>query len=382
MRSLKNPVIALPTALVLLIIATTAAEACFRCRERVVYQPVPVVQQQVVTQVVQVPTRPNNENTQVIRALVIIDNNDPDKKFDRDVKLDGMRMLQMLFNLEELCPNPKVLLGKEVTRDKIMSEIQYGMEVGRDDTLFVFYIGHGKQTRDPQYQGAEYQMGHYLDLQLASKSSTQYQQLWRSELLRAMKAREPRLAVLITDSCFASSSPSDDSMELKSSVLFKAIQSVPETKRNVDIVRHLFLDQRGVININSCMPTEVALGTVFTPTLVDEMTGWAGGDTGDLDPSWEVFFNYIKKKTQEKATAAWKAQSTQLTQPLGPGSTPQTTQTPYSFESFGSLEMRLVPGQEESSREVAPAPPAPPFPSQPYPAVPPPPAPFPGRGTT
>src|SRR5262249_8926821 len=79
MRFLKTPVIALPTALVLLIIVTTAAEACFRCRERVVYQPVPVVQQQVVTQVVQVATRPNNENSQVIRALVIIDNNDPDK---------------------------------------------------------------------------------------------------------------------------------------------------------------------------------------------------------------------------------------------------------------------------------------------------------------
>jgi hypothetical protein len=142
-------------------------------------------------------------NSGVIRALVIVDDNYQDPVMNADVHMDGFSVLGMLHNLPEICPNPTILSRKEATRDRILEEINSQMKVGPGDTLFVYYIGMGRQDSRPEFRTPMYQMGHYLDLQLPGKSSTKPTPMWRSELLQAMKSRNPRLAVLITDSCGA-----------------------------------------------------------------------------------------------------------------------------------------------------------------------------------
>jgi len=342
MRRPKNRVVVLLGGLVLLTVAAATAEACWRCRDRgvVVMQPAmqPVAQpavQQVVQQVVQVvqvvqePTKPNDSRSQVVRALVIVDDNSPNHDFNAQLLADGGSVLGMLHNLREICPNPTMLSRKEATRDRILEEINYRMKVGPDDTLLVYYVGHGSQ--DEQWKNTD-QKGHYLDLYGGSS----IQKLWRADLLQAMRARNPRLLVLLTDACFAASSPSEESTEIKTS-RFKAAQKVPEQNRNESLVRHLFLEQRGLVNINSCKPDEKAFADVFTPILVKQMTEWAG----ESSPTWEAFFNVVQKQTAEKSKEVLSSQETAL----GSGGK-QEAQTPFSFAEFSEV-MEVPAGTAE-----------------------------------
>lgn len=82
------------------------------------------------------------------------------------------------------------LTGADCTAEKLVTTIE-ALQVGANDTLFVFYEGHGAYngnapTTDPT-------QGHFLALPDRI--------LLRSELLECMRTKNPRLQVLLSDCC-------------------------------------------------------------------------------------------------------------------------------------------------------------------------------------
>ena len=76
-----------------------------------------------------------------------------------------------------------VFTGKQVTPERVLAHYRE-LAAGPGEALVFYYSGHG---------GLHYTKGHYLALT--------HGRLYRSDILAAMAARKPQLAVLLTDCC-------------------------------------------------------------------------------------------------------------------------------------------------------------------------------------
>jgi hypothetical protein len=335
MRRLTIPRILALVALVT--VAAAAAEACSRCRQCapcVVYVQVPSERRAEV---------PEDTKSRVIRALVIADDNSQkDDSFNTEVNSDAFTIRSMLDNLGDLCPTVLTLSKKNVTRERILDAINYKLECGPDDTLFVYYSGHGKQ--EPQYIQQDAQLGHFLDLYI-SPPQAPYSGVGRWELIQAMNNRNPRLKVLITDSCFAASKPDDDT---SLTPRFKGSKVTPAQDIKLDIVQHLLLDQSGLVNINSCQPSEKAYGNLFTPILENRLTAWPGKP----NPTWEDFFDEVRDATKEQSKKVIEQQSPDLARGDGDkkegDNEPAKVQTPFAFSKFSEVGPRNYQAEEKT----------------------------------
>lgn len=102
---------------------------------------------------------------------------------------------------------------------------------GPEDTLIVYYTGHG----------AADDRGQYFDLAAGP--------LYRADLRNAMAAKGARLDVLLTDCCNARS---DGKSQARPYI------DTPPPEDFSTIFRSLFIDQRGSVDINGCAPGESA----------------------------------------------------------------------------------------------------------------------------
>jgi hypothetical protein len=102
---------------------------------------------------------------------------------------------------------------------------------GSDDAFVFFWIGHG--AHDPQ--------GHFLDMPGRGR-------LHRREIVAAMQARQPRLVVVVTDSCnvFLPGGPP--------LAAFKVISP----QRVSPLFDELFFKSRGLVNVNSSTEGQVS----------------------------------------------------------------------------------------------------------------------------
>lgn len=117
---------------------------------------------------------------------------------------------------------------------RLLGAVQ-NLSVGPNDTLLFYYTGHG---------GAD-DRGHYLALSRGK--------LYRQSLRDALAAKGARLTVLITDCCNTRSDGES----------FMAPIYVPKNPpAPTAILQSLFLDPRGIVDINSSAPGE---SSFFTP---------------------------------------------------------------------------------------------------------------------
>jgi hypothetical protein len=136
-----------------------------------------------------------------IRALIVVDDNSPDDPdFNQGIHADGFVVLAAILSLPETRASVRLVSGKKVTRDGILQKIQ-NLEVNPEDTLFVYFVGHGFQ--DLKQKEMDPAKSQYFELYLSGRSGGH--KLWRSEILAAMEKRNPRFRVLITDASFAES---------------------------------------------------------------------------------------------------------------------------------------------------------------------------------
>ncbi|MGC3972543.1 MAG: caspase family protein [Pirellulales bacterium] len=171
-------------------------------------------------------------------------------------------------NLEKDCNRVDYLLMENVPFDDLVSypvymptdELSHPDEVVRaieelkpeaNDSILFYYTGHG---------GLD-DRGAFFDLAGGD--------LYRSEVLGLLKAKGARLVVMLTDCCAARNDRQIQTFPRNPA------PDVPETY--TPLFKSLFVDARGVVDVNSCGPSESAFflpknedghqGSIFTATL-------------------------------------------------------------------------------------------------------------------
>jgi hypothetical protein len=219
----------------------------------------------------------------------VFDTNDRDKNFNDSLRRD-MRSLDDLFKraVPEGRFTRRVLQGAEVNRKAILAAVDK-VPAGPDDGLLFYYCGHGaidKKTRR-----------HYLQLRSGD--------VFRDEVLAAMKRKGCPLTVLLTDCCstLASAKPAAPEVSL----------TTPKGIVLQDKVRSLFFQARGTIDITAAAAdtpswSDPFHGGVFTRTfcglLLDHQFSALDKD-GDGAITWPEFFRTLQPKTNT-AFQTWR----------------------------------------------------------------------------
>lgn len=192
--------------------------------------------------------------------------------------------------------------GDELSTAGVLGAIDR-IRVKPDDTLLFFWAGHG----------ASDEQGHYLQMPRGGN-------LYRSTLLGALKKKQPRLVVLLTDCCNVFSD--------STAGLPPVSPASPDPRRKTSpLMEELLLKPRGVVDINAASPGEVALGTkeggLFTLSLVYMFPiQQAGGDPnfgGGLEDAFGVFWrNSERRMSWQQIVEASRKQVQKLFEQMNP----------------------------------------------------------------
>ena len=142
------------------------------------------------------------------------------------------------------------------------------LETGPDEALLFYYVGHGGMT----------EADHYLTIAGDGKSpntfgGARYYRLRRQSIVNSMRAKRPGLVVLLTACC--SSYIPDHADRRRDNTLGAAAPSKPVAPTEINpVIRSLFFQHRGVVDITAAPPGESAIGfpgfgTIFTSQFVD-----------------------------------------------------------------------------------------------------------------
>jgi hypothetical protein len=226
----------------------------------------------------------------VIHALLVADS---DSSLGDSVKHDVSSLSRTLTwafadNPSRLQLTP--LMGSSVTVSAIQSFFET-LRSGPDDTLLFYYSGHGEIRPE---------LGHVLNLTNPDEKGRKV--LSRFDLLTSMKAKKPRLIVLLTDCCSAIRQP--------------PVAQAPQQAAARDLAPPprwavagcLFLQHRGVVDITaSCpgqaaWPNSLAVGGIFTETfvrLLDRFQFHSLDKNKDRFVEWNEFYPELEKQAQQ-----------------------------------------------------------------------------------
>lgn len=216
-------------------------------------------------------------------------------------------LLGQLFGeiLEEGNLDPKrfpttILKDNQVTPQNILAYYKdLEGKLGPKDGVFFYYMGHGNTDPDK---------GHYLSLNGG-------RHLFRSDLLAAMQATNPRLLVLLTDCCANLKAVPG---QFRDQILPPAVQPPPPGPWRM--CYSLFAQHAGVVDINSCQPGEAASGArevggflgvgfrgllgrygpQFHPEVIQEWNRTRETDTFH-QVTWTQFADWLAKETEAAA---------------------------------------------------------------------------------
>lgn len=166
-----------------------------------------------------------------ILAVLAGDTDDPriGKSVARDLE-NVKRLLQDGFRNHKDRLHFEVLQGKTFTRE-VLRESLRALSTGPDDVVVFFLAAHG---------GFDKRQGHFFLMDGGQGA------IFRSEVRETLLEKQPRLAVLLSDTC----------SEYLDSTEFRAEKDMPDLKT----IAQLFLSARGVVDINAVAEGEYAWG--------------------------------------------------------------------------------------------------------------------------
>jgi uncharacterized protein (TIGR03000 family) len=301
--------------------STTGQTVYYPAGQPVVTQPVasqPVVSQPVVTvsNTAVSPTKssPAVSTTPKIHALLAFDTRDRQigtvlRKDVQDVKEWFTAQLDPSQIAGE---EPKMLFGASATAEEVV-EFCKSVEPGPNDTVLVYIGSHGEKYNDDDHA-----------IILGNK------RLVRSRLLSMLQAKSPRLVVLITDTCFGG-------MPVSGRVVGVAPNRPPQAPKYKRLMEDLFVYPRGVVNINSCAPGELAWndrsGGLMTQALIAVFQrGRQGFGKENERVTWQEMFDEIQTELDERFATLKK--TFDLADPAAVALEKQENQTLYQFTSL------------------------------------------------
>ncbi len=222
-----------------------------------------------------------------LRVLLVGDTGDPNIGPSVRQDLRTMRgLFESAFTEHKDRLTLDVLQGRNASRTAILDYYRK-LETGPREALVFYFSGHG---------GTERRRGHLF--QVLADDSDRPTALWRDEVRSAMLAHQPRLTVLLSDCC---------SDEIEFGPRERAVPEPPAWQT----VRCLFLQARGVVDVNSVSEGESAVGLedggFFTRSLAEQM----GGRFKDLDLDGDGFLHWQEllpgvQQAAQKKYAAWR----------------------------------------------------------------------------
>lgn len=223
-----------------------------------------------------VGTAPARAGGRVVAMLVV----DTDTHLSGiDVDREGvLTALQAGLKPDELLVHDD-MTGKRVTRANVLKRLAE-LPAGPDDTVFFYYSGHGAVLAN---------VGHAL--------TTSGGDVLRSEVRDAIRAKNPRLAVVLTDCCA--------NVVRRAPRTAPAPQAPAAPRAETPPIRSLLFGHRGVVDILSSDVGESSWcskesGGFFTATLVQGLLTPFAHDLdldGDGFVEWSEFFPYLRSRT-------------------------------------------------------------------------------------
>lgn len=205
-----------------------------------------------------------SEGSQV-HALLVVDATEPDFQTANE-KIRRLLSRTMAAQPERL--RMRELAATALTRDAVKGAIE-AMDVAAADAVIVYCTVHGRRA------GPSTQL---LDF------GSQTGEIDRDDLLTWIKQKEPRLSVLVTDSCFAGTTGGFDPVE-------GVVPRSAQRSQRVNVLASLLLNHKGVVNINSCDENEYAWGQFFADAFVSACRG--ATEVQD----WGQFFTTVQTTT-------------------------------------------------------------------------------------
>ncbi|MCE9566020.1 MAG: caspase family protein [Planctomycetes bacterium] len=208
-----------------------------------------------------------------LKVLLVADTSDP--VLAKGVHRDTKNFTSFLANnIPKERYDLVVLTGESITPDQILAHYK-NLKVGPDDGLLFYYSGHGSIRPGK---------GHTLELQKGKNPLT------RSDVVAAMTAKKPLLAVLLTDCCSDRLGLTD--MNSKEGTPHAAnIPTAPTT-----LVRKLFFQTQGLVDITAAT-NDVALADDFRGGYFTNAICRIAGQNKDKALSWKEFHTAVAKET-------------------------------------------------------------------------------------
>jgi hypothetical protein len=231
-----------------------------------------------------------------LRILFVVDGNA--KEIGQSAVSSYKRMLEVFGAIKAKHENRFTWEVYEKENAKPANVLHYYKNELKDlkptDALLFYYTGHGAWDKNPEPSTDE--KGHYLAMTAGN--------LYRSELRKAMLARNPFAVFIITDCC--STLPGVDPPRRDGSN-FPAVGAVPQGGQpQWQLFRNLFFQQRGVVDIQAATRGEFSwfgsgggpaqFTTAFTGLLC-QARSTLRGDGRDGFVSWNDFFPRLQYRT-------------------------------------------------------------------------------------
>ncbi len=225
---------------------------------------------------------------------------------------------------------PKVLSGASATAEEVL-EFCNTVDPGPQDTVFVYIGSHGEAYDDDDHAVI---LGH--------------KRLPRSRIMSLLQKKSPRLTVLITDSCFGG-------LPAAGVGAGPAPGARPEAKYK-RLMDDLFIQAKGVVNINSCAPGELAWngrgGGLMTQALIDVFQkGRQGFGKDDERVTWPEMVDAIQEEVDRKYSELKRHMD-----PAERGAEAlerQTSQTLYQFANLPGAVASRSPRKPAPARTAA-----------------------------
>ena len=248
---------------------------------------------------------------QHLHAFIVVDSDD--KRIGNSVAIDGLNLTGLLQRgLAEDSFTTYVLSGKQVTAGEIV-ETMRNATIKQEDSVLFFYSGHGAFDRNTQ--------GHFLTLNHSAP-------LARSTVKNAILAHNPNLTVMITDCC--------------ASIVDLPLPEPPGGGAGLaggrfngyPILRELFFNTNGLVDITSSRPGQVSLGLgnggLFTNALLNTIE-----TNTHVSMNWYDLFT----KSRARASAEYESADSDHRARHSKGmADKQSTQTAWTFESMYGVD--------------------------------------------
>jgi len=187
------------------------------------------------------------------------------------------------------------LTGIDYSGERVLNAIS-SCPAGPSDTIFVYVMGHG--SYDPSNRWTI----------VVDNNMRSGRRLVRGDLTRALRSRDVRLGVLVTESCAGISNDPEVISAIRRIMTPRVVTAYGDQPESPEeVMRRLFLKERGTVDLAASEVTQFALFNADGPFFLRSLCATLNSNTGN--GSWEEVFSHTKQmlsdatKGQQKPVA-------------------------------------------------------------------------------